>query len=221
MRQDLPFKLLGIGSDKGSEFINHHLLCYCDRHDLDFTRSRPYKKGDNAHIEQKNWTHVRKLMGWDRYDSIPALHLMNDLYANELRLYMDLFQPSVKLAKTVRKGSRLRRIYDSPQTPLDGLIKVSATSKTIDRDKVEVYQALRAQLDPFRLAQIVHKKLATIWELAHYRPEASQKKTDSLDDLSPTEQRVLKEIFKEFGVKVMVRPHKNADLVEGHSWLDS
>jgi len=213
MRQDLPFKLLGIDSDNGSEFINHHLLRYCDRHDLDFTRSRPYKKDDNAHIEQKNWTHVRKLMGWDRYDSIPALHLMNDLYANELRLYMNLFQPSVKLLKTVRKGSRLRRIYDSPQTPLDRLFKLQATSKTIDRDKVEAYQAFRAQLDPFRLAQIVHKKLATIWELAHYRPEVGKKKTDSLKGLSQTEQQALKEISKVFGIKVMVRPRKGADLV--------
>ena len=136
MRRELPFKLVSIDSDNGSEFINHHLLRYCHRHELNFTRSRPYKKDDNAHIEQKNWTHVRKLMGWDRYDSIPALDLMNDLYGHELRLYMNLFQPSVKLIKVVRQGSRIRRIYDQPQTPLDRLAKLQGNSATIDRQKV-------------------------------------------------------------------------------------
>jgi hypothetical protein len=115
--------------------------------------------------------------------------------------------------KTVRKGSRLRRIYDSPQTSLDRLLKLQATSKTIDRQKVEAYQALRAQLDPFRLAQIVQKKLVTIWELAHYRPEVPKKKSDSLKGLSQTEQQALKELSKAFGIKVIVRPRKGADLV--------
>ena len=76
----------------GSEFINHNLFGYCEAREIGFTRGRPYKKDDNAHIEQKNWTHVRKLIGWDRYDSKAALATMNDLYAHELRLYMNLGQ---------------------------------------------------------------------------------------------------------------------------------
>jgi len=216
MRRGLPFKLVSIDSDNGSEFINHHLLRYCHRHELDFTRSRPYKKDDNAHIEQKNWTHVRKLMGWDRYDSIPALDLMNDLYGHELRLYMNLFQPSVKLIKVVRQGSRIRRIYDQPQTPLDRLAKLQGNSATIDRQKVESYQALRSRVDPFHLAQIVQKKLASIWELAHYRPRVSQKKTDFLKGLTPAEQQVVKELSKALGSKVMDRPPKSVDLVVSH-----
>jgi len=112
MAQVLPFPLQGLDSDNGSEFINHHLWRYGQTHGIQFTRGRPYKKDDNANIEQKNWTHVRKLLGWDRYDSHQALEAINDLYRNELRFMMNLFQPSVKLVRKVRVGSRLRRVYD-------------------------------------------------------------------------------------------------------------
>lgn len=112
----LPFQLVGIDSDNGSEFINYHLLRYCKRQGIQFTRSRPYKKDDNAHIEQKNWTHIRKLIGWDRYDSLSAVEAMNELYRGELRLFMNLYQPSVKLIKTIRIGSRIKRVYDNPST---------------------------------------------------------------------------------------------------------
>lgn len=97
LRQALPFALRGVDSDNGSEFINDHLFQYCAARAIQFTRGRPYKKDDNAHIEQKNWTHVRTLLGWDRYDSPEALAALNDLYRHELRLMMTLFQPSVKL----------------------------------------------------------------------------------------------------------------------------
>src|SRR5919106_5090782 len=91
IRQILPFQLLGLDSDNGSEFLNHHLWRYCQKEKIHFTRSRPYKKDDNAHIEQKNWTHVRKLLGWDRYDSSQALQSINDLYRNELTAFMNLY----------------------------------------------------------------------------------------------------------------------------------
>ena len=105
LRQQLPFALRGIDSDNGSEFINAHLLKYCLAHDVQFTRGRPYKKDDNAHIEQKNWTHVRKLMGYVRYDSAAALAAMNAVYA-DLRLLHNLFLPSVKLQRKERHGAR-------------------------------------------------------------------------------------------------------------------
>jgi hypothetical protein len=114
IRQALPFELLGLDSDNGSEFLNHHLWRYCQKEKIQFTRSRPYKKDDNAHIEQKNWIHVRKLLGWDRYDSPQALDTINDLYRNELRLFMNLYQSSVRLLKTIRVGSKLKRLYDKP-----------------------------------------------------------------------------------------------------------
>ena len=117
MRQTLPFRLQGIDSDNGSEFINAHLVRYCQRHGIQFTRGRPYKKDDNAHIEQKNWTHVRQLLGYVRYDSPAAVAAMNALYRHELRLFQNLFLPSVKLVRKVRVGARLRRVYDRPARP--------------------------------------------------------------------------------------------------------
>lgn len=158
----LPFSLHGVDSDNGSEFINHHLFRYCQRRAIQFTRGRPYKKDDNAHIEQKNWTHVRRLLGWDRYDSPDALAALNDLYRNELRLMMNLFQPTVKLLRKVRVGSRLRRRYDRPQTPLDRLL----ASDGVDRAKLQALQQLRAQVDPFTLAAVIDRKLRRIGHLA-------------------------------------------------------
>jgi len=159
----LPFKVLDIDSDNGGEFINHHLYGYCHDRDIGFTRSRPYKKDDNAHIEQKNWTHVRKLIGWDRYETPESVAALNDLYANELRLYMNVFQPSVKLIRTVRKGSRKVRRYDEPRTPLDRLAEMPGA----DRQKVEQLLHLRSRLDPFALSKIIRRKLERIWEMRH------------------------------------------------------
>jgi hypothetical protein len=161
----LPFPLRGLDADNGSEFINHHLFRYCQDHKIQFTRGRPYKKDDNAHIEQKNWTHVRKLLGWDRYDSLHALEAINDLYRQELRLMMNLFQPSVKLVRKVRVGSSLRRVYDRPQTPLDRLLATGAG----DPAKVAALQQLRTRLDPFALAEVIDRKLQQIYRLANHR----------------------------------------------------
>jgi hypothetical protein len=173
----LPFPLRGLDADNGSEFINHHLVRYCQAHGIQFTRGRPYKKDDNAHIEQKNWTHVRKLLGWDRYDSPQALEALNDLYRQELRLMMNLFQPSVKLVRKVRVGSRLTRVYDRPQTPLDRLL----TTGTGDPTKVAAYQQLRTRLDPFVLAEAITRKLAHIYRLANHRqsPRATPTSTSA------------------------------------------
>ena len=171
----LPFRLLGIDSDNGSEFINWHLGRWCARRDIQFTRGRPYKKDDNAHIEQKNWTHVRKLMGWDRYDTPAAVEAMNDLYRHELRLWMNLFLPSVKLIRKVRVGSRLRRQYGPAQTPLDRVL----SSPGLDRVRATELQALRQRLDPFALAQTIDRKLEQIHALDDRRlspkpPNSSQ-----------------------------------------------
>ncbi len=155
IREDLPFEVRAIDSDNGSEFINGQMVRYCDGEDITFTQSRPYKKDDNAHIEQKNWTHVRKLIGWDRYDTPEAVRAKNDLFRNELRLYLNLFQPSVKLIRTERKGLRKTRRYDLPQTPLDRL----AAMPGADRAKVKELLELRARLNPFELAAVIRLKL--------------------------------------------------------------
>ncbi len=91
MRMALPFVLKGTDSDNGGEFINHHMVKYTKAHGLQFTRGRPYKKNDNAHIEQKNWTHVRRLLGWARFESQESLDAINDLYRNEVRHWMNFF----------------------------------------------------------------------------------------------------------------------------------
>ncbi len=164
MRQALPFALQGIDSDNGSEFINLHLYGYCQGAGSQFTRGRPYKKDDNAHIEQKNWTHVRKLMGYVRYDSAAAVAAMNDLYRSELRLLQNLFLPSVKLVKKIRVGSRVRRVYDRPQTPLERVLAAPQTAGA----KVAALTALRDRLDPFALAQTIDQKLDRIYGMAHH-----------------------------------------------------
>ncbi|MBI3324892.1 MAG: DDE-type integrase/transposase/recombinase [Candidatus Omnitrophica bacterium] len=162
MRRGLPFSLRGIDSDNGSEFINHPLWRYAQRSQLQFTRGRPYKKDDNAHVEQKNWTHVRRLLAWERYDTAAACAAINALYQRDLRLFMNLFQPSVKLAKKVRVGSRLTRVYDAAQTPLDRV----AACPDANRLKVAALRQLRARLDPFVLAQRIDERLARIFRLA-------------------------------------------------------
>jgi len=161
MKANLPFEVLSIDSDNGGEFINSRLYEYCRSERIGFTRSRPYKKDDNAHIEQKNWTHVRKLIGWDRYDTPEAVRAMNDLYTQELRLYMNLFQPSVKLRERVRKGSRRTRRYDPPLTALDRLLQMP----NIDQTKLESLVHLRARLDPFALSATIRRKLGRIWDV--------------------------------------------------------
>jgi len=161
----LPFALKALDSDNGSEFLNAHLVRYCKQHHLQFTRSRPYQKDDNAHIEQKNWTHVRKLIGYDRFDSPRALAAMNDLYTCEWRRMMNLFQPSVKLQRKVRTGSRLTRCYDAPQTPLDRLLKC----KEGDSPKIAALRTQRQASDPFALAALIERKVEKIWALANLK----------------------------------------------------
>ena len=159
----LPFVLCGIDSDNGSEFINDYLVAYCHQHHVQFTRGRPYKKDDNAHVEQKNWTHVRKLLGWQRYDSRRALRAINRLYAQELRIMMNWFQPSVKLLKKRRVGSRLVRQYSAARAPLDRLPSSAAC---------EILKEARGRRDPFELAGSIEQRLTAIWELAneHHSP---------------------------------------------------
>jgi len=165
LRQVLPFRLQGIDSDNGSEFINAHLVRYCQRHGIQFTRGRPYKKNDNAHIEQKNWTHVRKLVGYVRYDAPAAVAALNALYRQELRLFQNLFLPSVKLLRKVRVGARIRRVYDRPQTPFERVQACPAA----DPAKVAQLAALRAQRDPFALAEAIDQQLSRLSALAHHR----------------------------------------------------
>jgi hypothetical protein len=168
IRRTLPFRLRGIDSDNGSEFINNHLVRYCHAHAIEFTRGRPYKKDDNAHIEQKNWTHVRKIVGYHRYESAAAVAALNALYTQDLRLLQNGFLPSVKLLRKERVGARLRRHYDRPRTPLERLQECPAA----DPAAVRQWLALRDQLDPFVLADRIERHVDRLVALA-VRPARS------------------------------------------------
>ena len=181
IRAALPFSLKAIDSDNGSEFINHHLARYCREESIQFTRGRPYKKDDNAHIEQKNWTHVRKLLGWERYDSERALAAINALYTGELRLMQNLFLPSVKLAEKKRVGSRLRRRYDSPRTPLDRV----AACPDADAAAVARLEARRAGLDPFLLSRSIDRQLDRIYGLANRRHSSKAARQGAVEAAAP------------------------------------
>jgi hypothetical protein len=168
IRRELPFPLLGLDSDNGSEFINNHLWRYCQaKPEIQLTRGRPYKKDDNAHIEQKNWTHVRKLLGYGRYDTQQALGAINNLYRGELRLFQNLFQPSVRLLTKMRVGSKLKRRYDEPAAPLD---RVTRHPLSI-RDRSAGLINTRRQLDPFVLSAAIESELNRIWLMRTKAPK--------------------------------------------------
>ena len=122
IRQRLPFPILGLDSDNGSEFINNQLRRFCEQEHITFTRSRPYRKNDTCYVEQKNWSVVRRFAGYDRFDSERACALLNDLYAL-LRDYTNFFLPSMKLVEKIRDGAKVTRRYDIPKTPYRRLLE--------------------------------------------------------------------------------------------------
>jgi len=117
----LPFPIKGIDSDNGSEFINAHLVRYCDEKEISFTRSRPSRKNDNCFVEQKNYSVVRKTIGYARHDTAEELALLNEIYGH-LRRYTNFFQPTMKLTRKIRTGSKVKKVYDQPKTPYQRLM---------------------------------------------------------------------------------------------------
>jgi hypothetical protein len=158
----LAFDLLGFDCDNGSEFLNYHLVRYFSDHPSikAFTRSRPYKKNDNAHVEQKNWSHVRQLFGYDRFEDQTLVAMMNNLYANEWSQYQNHFCPSMKLVSKQRINSKYYKKYDSPQTPYH---RVMASDHVIEDAKIEL-EAVHNRLNPFILKQAIERKLRSIFQ---------------------------------------------------------
>lgn len=136
-RERLPFALLGIDSDNGSEFINDQLYRYCIQEQITFTRGRSGRKNDNAHVEQKNWSVVRRAVGYYRYDTPEQLELLNRLYSL-LHYYGNFFLPVMKLTEKVRIGSKVKRIHDEPQTPY---ARVLSSPHIAEADKAELREA--------------------------------------------------------------------------------
>jgi hypothetical protein len=141
LRNRLPFPLLGVDSDNGSEFINDHLERYCQDQRITFTRSRPYRKNDNCFVEQKNYSVVRRTVGYYRYDTPQQLTLLTALY-HSLRLYTNFFQPVMKLKEKLRRGSRVTRRYDSPQTPYRRLLEHPHLPQLFKEALTRQYQTL-------------------------------------------------------------------------------
>lgn len=146
IRDRLPFPILGFDSDNGSEFINDELIRYCEREQITFTRARPYRKNDSCFIEQKNWSVIRRTVGYGRYDTEEELRVLNQLYSN-LRLYVNFFQPVRKLIQKERFGSRIKKYYDIAQTPYRRVLASSCISEKIKMQLQRLYDKLNpAQL---------------------------------------------------------------------------
>jgi hypothetical protein len=158
----LPFPWLGLDSDNGGEFINMHVLKWCQKkrkEPIYYTRSRPYRSNDNAHIEQKNWTHVRQWFGYERHDNPEVAALINDLSSGELRQFQNLFTPSMKLeSRSKTAEGKEHRAYGKAVTPFE---RVLASAQVKAEKKAEL-KAIKARLNPFALEAGIQKKLRAI-----------------------------------------------------------
>jgi hypothetical protein len=157
---ELPFVLLGFDSDNGGEFINHHLWRYFRGRPtpIDFTRSREYRKNDNAHVEEKNWTKVRQLLGYQRYDRPELVELVNTLYRHQWRLLQNFFVPAMKLQEKRRCGAKVYKRHALAQTPAQRLL----AWKDLPADKRQWLEHLQTTLDPVTLTEAVQAQLKKI-----------------------------------------------------------
>jgi hypothetical protein len=165
VRQRLPFPLLGLDSDNGSEFINHNLASWCRREGITFTRSRPYKKNDNCFVEQKNSAIVRRIIGYDRYSSRQALEVLNRTYYL-LRWYINFLQPVMKLVSKTRHGAKVHRIYDTAQTPYQRVLNSGVLSEAKQQELSSTY----AHLNPALLLKQINDGVHCLWTLRERHP---------------------------------------------------
>lgn len=165
----LPFDLLGLDSDNGGEFLNHHVMSWLQKRPrpVFMTRSRPYKKDDNAHVEQKNWTHIRQCFGYERHDNPAVVDSINTLVKGAYGQLLNYFHASLKLEKKERKEGRIKRIYGVAQTPL---ARVLASTEVTPQTKRRLQQE-KSQLNPFALKQEVDRSLKKIASLRRACPK--------------------------------------------------
>jgi hypothetical protein len=161
VRLNLPFSLLGIDSDNGSEFINQCFYNYCRQKEITFTRSRAYKKNDSCHVEQKNGNIIRRIVGYDRYTSKAAYQCLERLYYL-VRLYVNFFQPTMKLISKTRHGAKVHKVYETAQTPYQRLLKLAVLSLDKQAELVAIYKGL----SPVRLLNQINANLEQLWKLA-------------------------------------------------------
>jgi hypothetical protein len=156
----LPFPLLGFDCDNGSEFLNYHLLRHFTqrKQPVQFTRSRAYHKDDNAHVEQKNWTHVRQWLGYQRLDDPHVVSLLNKLYKSPWRLFHNFFCPSMKLLSKERIGSKTIKTHASPKTPYQRILESPLISSSVKQTLTKQFEIL----NPFVLRETIERQLTTI-----------------------------------------------------------
>lgn len=171
LRVRLPFDLKEIHTDNGGEFINDILYLWCKREGIHFTRGRSYKKNDQAYVEQKNWSTPRRLIGYDRYNSNAAYKLMQRLY-EDVRLYVNFFQPVSKLVSKERNGAKVKKCYDQAQTPFQRLLAAGVLNDTQRKSLAEIY----GTLNPAELRRSIDNTLEALWQLAD-RPGATRTST--------------------------------------------
>ena len=159
IEKNLPFELLGLDSDNGGEFINYHVMAWLQqrKRPVFMTRSRPYKKDDNAHVEQKNWTHIRQWFGYERYENPEVVEAINQMVRGPWSQLLNYFHTSLKLEKK-EKG---KRVYDTPKTPLARVV----ASEKIDSKTKERLNREKSHLNPFELKARVKEQLKVIDKL--------------------------------------------------------
>lgn len=148
----LPFAIRGLDSDNGGEFINNHMVAYCSEQHITFTRSRPYRKNDSCYVEQKNWSIVRRHVGYARYETPEQCRLLNELY-RILHDYNNFFMPSMKLVEKIRNGTKVTKHYDTPKTPYTRVLQSNKIPKAV-KDKLRRYYD---KLNPAELKRRIEK----------------------------------------------------------------
>lgn len=166
-RRLLPFPLLGVDTDNGSEFINAAMLAYCAETETTFTRGRVAHSNDQCFVEQKNGSIVRQLVGYDRFVGEPAYRQLAELY-RAVRLYVNFFQPSVKLRAKQREGSRVRRVYDVARTPFQRVVASGVLAAAV----TERLETIAQTLDPVRLLRQIQTLQDALWRHAILPPSA-------------------------------------------------
>lgn len=155
IKNRLPFTLRGLDPDSGSEFINWHLKEWCDKEKVELTRSRPNHKNDNAHIEQRNFTNVRKLLGYSRIDTSEAVELMNELYCGVWRFYVNFFQPVMQCEEKKRIGSKYVRRYGIPKTPYQRVLEDSRIDEHVKHTLNMLYDTLNPRILRLEIDRLV------------------------------------------------------------------
>lgn len=181
MRCRLPFPLLGIDSDNGAEFINHCLWKYCRDEKITFTRSRSYKKNDSCHVEQKNGQVVRRFVGYDRYDTQVSFDCLGRVY-DLVRLYINFFQPTMKLVYKTRHGAKVHKVYDTAQTPYQRLLEAGILTEAKKAGLAATYQGL----DPVKLLEQINDNLKSLWRLAVRKTNFGNRNYDAVRRASVT-----------------------------------